>query len=516
MSEGRVYLVGAGPGAPGLLTLRGAAVLARADAVVHDALIAGEVLDHAPPRAERIYVGKRAGEHSRKQEEISRLLVDLARQGKTVVRLKGGDPFVFGRGGEEALALAEAGIDFEVVPGVTAGVAAAACAGIPVTHRGLANCAGLVTGHSADEEAAPGDPAAGLDWAALAAWKGTLCFYMGVSNLALICERLLAHGLSPGTPAAAIQWGATPRQRVVSATVATLPAAAADARLGPPALIVIGAVVGLRAKLDWFSRRPLAGRRVVVTRPRAQSREMIALLEEAGAEAIECPTIRIEPPSDPSELRRAARTAGEYDWLVFASAHAVDFFFAALHEEGLDARALAGVRVAAVGPATAERLAQAGIRADVRPARFTTAGLIETLAPGGCLAGRRVLCPRSDIAPPDLPRGLSAAGAAVKEVVAYRTVPDGAGAAEVRGQLEAGAIHWLTFTSSSTAECFLRAVPAEVVRESGARVASIGPATSAAIRAAGLGVTVEAATSTARGVVEAIVRAADAPARGRA
>ena len=417
-----------------------------------------------------------------------------------MVRLKGGDPFFFGRGGEEALALAEAGVAWEVVPGVTAGVAAAASAGIPVTHRGLAGCAGFVTGHAAEgEESTP------PDWASLAAWKGTLCFYMGLGNLPVICRELIAHGLAADTPAAVVHWGTTPRQRVVAATLADLPAAAEAAKVEPPALIVVGAVVALRAKLDWFSRRALAGRRVVVTRPRDQSRKMIALLEEAGAEAVECPTIRIEPAPDPAPLRRAAREAKGYDWIVFTSANAVEAFWDALRAEGRDARAMGGALVAAIGPATAERLARAGIVADIRPERFTTAGLVEALAQSGRLAGRRVLCPRADIAPRDLVEGLSAAGAEVTEVVAYRTVPESRGAEEVRALLEARQVHWLTFTSSSTAEFFLRAIPAGAVAASGARVASIGPATSAALRRAGLAVAAEAVSATAEGLVAAII-----------
>jgi uroporphyrinogen III methyltransferase/synthase len=500
VDKGRVYLVGAGPGDPGLLTLRGKEVLGRAGVVVYDALISSRLLDYAPAEAERIYVGKRAGEHSMPQEAINRLLVDLGRGGKVVVRLKGGDPFLFGRGGEEALAIVDAGIELEVVPGVTAGAAATACAGIPITHRGLAQCAGFVTGHSADDPEAPH-----LDWASLAAWKGTLCFYMGLSNLPTICGELVAHGLPAGTPAAVIHWGTTPRQRVVTATAGTLAAAVEAAGVGAPALIVIGAVVSLREKLDWFSRRPLAGKRVVVTRPREQSREMIALLEDAGAEVIECPTIRIEPAQDPAELRRAARGARDYDWVLFTSANAVDAFWAALRAEGLDSRALGGTQVGAIGPATATRLEAAGITPDARPAKFTTPALVELLSRDGQLMDKRVLCPRSDIAPRDLVDGLKSAGAIVTEVAAYRTVPDDSGAAEVRGQLEARAIDWLTFTSSSTAEFFLRAVPCDLVARSGARVASIGPATSAALRKAGLAVAAEAEASTAAGLVAAIV-----------
>jgi uroporphyrinogen III methyltransferase/synthase len=500
VNQGRVYLVGAGPGDPGLLTLRGKEVLERAGVVVYDALISSRLLDYAPAEAERIYVGKRAGEHSMTQEAISRLLVDQGLQGRTVVRLKGGDPFLFGRGGEEALAIVEAGIDLEVVPGVTAGAAATACAGIPITHRGLAQCAGFVTGHSAD------DPEAShLDWASLAAWKGTLCFYMGLANLPTICGELIAHGLPASTPAAVIHWGTTPRQRVVTATASTLQAAVEAAGIGAPALIVIGAVVALHEKLDWFSRRPLAGRKVVVTRPRAQSREMISLLEDAGAEVVECPTIGIEPARDLAALRRAAREAKSYDWVLFTSANAVDAFWDALRAEGLDSRALGGARVAAIGPATATRLVAAGITPDARPAKFTTPALVELLSRGGKLAGKRVLCPRSDIAPRDLVEGLTSAGASVTEVAAYRTVADDSGAPEVRGLLEARAIDWLTFTSSSTAEFFLRAVAPEIVAKSGARIASIGPATSAAIRKAGLEVAAEADVSTAAGLAAAIV-----------
>ena len=505
MNNGRVYLVGAGPGDPGLLTLRGREVLGRAEVVVYDALISPRLLDYAPPGAERIYVGKRAARHAMAQEAINALLVERGRAGRTVVRLKGGDPYVFGRGGEEALALAEAGVAFEVVPGVTAGVAGPACAGIPVTHRGLANCVGFVTGHSAGEGAGDGGGES-LDWASLGAWKGTLVFYMGVSNLPAICRGLTEHGMPPITPAAVVHWGGTPRQRVVAATLAGLPAAAEAARIEPPALIVVGKVVSLRERLDWFTRRPLWGRRVAVTRPRAQSREMIALLEQAGAEVVECPTIRIEPVADAAPMNQAVGELKRFDWALFTSVNAVDAFWAAVREQGLDARALAPCRVAAIGPATARRLAQIGITPDVQPEEFTTAALVEALARSGDLAGRRVLCPRSDVAPRDLVDGLSAAGAQVTEVVAYRTVPDSDGATEARRLLEAGQLHWITFTSSSTVEYLLKAIGPAAVAKSGALLASIGPATSAALRRAGLAVAVEAGSATAEGLADAIIR----------
>ena len=354
MSAGRVYLIGAGPGDPGLLTLRGKALLARADVVVYDYLVSPRLLEYAPARAERIYVGKRAGAHTLSQEEINRLLVERAGSGATVARLKGGDPFVFGRGGEEALALVDAGIPFEVVPGVTAGIAAPAYAGIPVTHRQLASGVGLLTGHEA-----PDKEESSLDWRALANWKGTLSFYMGTENLSPICEKLVAEGLDPQTPAAAIRWGTTPSQRVVTATVKTLAAAAQSAGLEPPVMIVIGRVVALREKLNWFERRPLFGRRIVVTRARAQASEFAALLEEQGAEVIELPTFRIEPPADPGPLKESVARAGEkFDWIAFTSVNAVDAFFGAL-SRGRPGRPRAG---AAAGSRRSARRRRSGWR----------------------------------------------------------------------------------------------------------------------------------------------------------
>jgi uroporphyrinogen III methyltransferase/synthase len=501
MSAGRVYLIGAGPGDRGLLTLRGKALLERADVVVYDHLVSPSLLEYAPARAERLYVGKRSGAHSMSQEKINRLLVERARSGAAVARLKGGDPFVFGRGGEEALALSEAGILFEVVPGVTAGIAAPAYAGIPVTHRGLASGVGLLTGHET-----PDKEESSLNWSALANWKGTLSFYMGTENLSPICERLIAEGLDPETPAAAIRWGATPSQRVVTATVKTLAAAAQSAGLEPPVLIVIGRVVALREKLNWFERRPLFGRRVAVTRARAQASEFAALLEEQGAEVIEIPAIRIEPPADPGPLRESVARAGEkFDWIAFNSVHAVEALFSALSQAGLDSRALAPCRVAAIGPATAERLAQYGIRADAQPGTFTAAAVVEALASAGELKGRRVLCPRSDIAPPEFIEALRERGAVVAEVVAYRTVPDVSNAAQVREMLLRGELHWLTFTSSSTVRYFCSSVGAQALVSS-ARIASIGPATSATLRECGAKTVVEAKEHTLAGLLDVIVQ----------
>ena len=500
MSEARVYLVGAGPGDPGLLTLRGRDVLALADVVVYDALIPRRLLDHAPAEAERIYVGKRAAQHTLSQEGINALLVEKARAGATVVRLKGGDPYVFGRGGEEALALVEAGIDFEVVPGVTAAVAAPACAGIPVTHRHVASGVALVTGHEADDKA---DSA--LDWDALARWPGTLVFYMGVRNLAAISANLIAHGRSAETPAAAVHRGTTPRQQTITGTLATLPQAAEEAGLEPPAVILVGDVVRLRDRLQWFERRPLFGRRIVVTRARAQASELAKRLEVLGAETLEAPAIRIEPPDDPAPLQTAARHAASFHWIVFTSVNGVEAYFEALADAGLDARALATARIATIGPATAERLARFGLRSDLQPETFTGAAVAEALAATGNLAGLRILLPRADIAPKELPKALAAQGAEVREVVAYRTVPDTASCDVVAEAFEADEIDWLTFTSSSTVGNFIGAVGKDRVCASRARIASIGPTTSATLREAGLEPTVEAEPHTIPDLVNAIV-----------
>ena len=511
MNRGRVVLVGAGPGDPGLLTLRGREVLAEAEVVVYDALLGPRLLDFAPPEAERIDVGKRAGKPAPSQEAIHRILIDRAQKGRRVVRLKGGDPFVFGRGGEEALALAEAGIDFEVVPGITSAVAAAAYAGIPLTHRKLASGVALVTGHEADDKSE-----SALDWDALARWKGTLVFYMGVANFPTIAANLIAHGLGAETPAAVIHWGTTPRQKVVMGTLRALPEAAAAADLKPPALIVIGAVVALRDRLKWFEKRPLLGRRIVVTRARPQASGLAARLEALGAETIASPAIRIEPPADPAPLREAVRRAAAFEWIVFTSPNGVEAFFAAMKAEGLDARALggAGRQVAAIGPATASRLAAFGIRADLQPETFTSAALAEALAARQDLRGVPILLLRADIAPKDLGEALAARGAAVHEVTAYRTVADPASREAARALLDRGEADWITFTSASTVRYFSEAVGAPRIRSSGARIASIGPATSAAIREAGLEVAVEAGPHTMAGLVDAIVaRETSGPAR---
>jgi uroporphyrinogen III methyltransferase / synthase len=492
---GTVYLVGAGPGDPGLLTLRAAELMERADVLVYDALVSPAIMERAP-HAQRVYVGKRGGEHHRTQEQINAILVDLAGKHRTVVRLKGGDPFVFGRGGEEALVLAQAGIPFEVVPGVTAGIAAPAYAGIPVTQRGMAASVAFVTGHED-----PTKPDTDVDWAHLARGVGTVVFYMGVGKMADNFRRLIEHGRAPDTPAAAIEWGTYPRQRTVTGTLETLPAIAKEAGIGAPSLIVVGEVVSLRDPLGWWDRRPLSGRRIVVTRARAQASEFAAALEALGAEVVQFPVIRIAPAADPEPLRRAAAQAGSFDWIVFTSANGVERFWYALSEQKCDARTLGGVRVCAIGPATAAELERRGVVPDLVPDEFVAESAVRALLAAAPVHGARILLPRAEVARSVLPDSLRSAGAEVVEVVAYTTEQDGSGAERVRAMLDRGEIDAVTFTASSTVRNFVELVGAEIGR---AKVASIGPVTSATARELGLPVDVEAAEFTTPGLVQAL------------
>jgi uroporphyrinogen III methyltransferase / synthase len=492
---GTVYLVGAGPGDPGLLTVRAAELMERADVLVYDALVSPAILERAG-RAERVYVGKRGGQHSRTQEEINAILVDLAGRHGTVVRLKGGDPFVFGRGGEEALALVQAGVPFEVVPGVTAGIAAPAYAGIPVTQRGMAASVAFVTGHED-----PTKPDTDVDWAHLARGVGTVVFYMGVGKMAENFRRLIENGRAPETPAAAIEWGTYPRQRTVTGTLRTLPEIAKEAGIGAPSLIVVGEVVSLRDALGWWDRRPLSGRRIVVTRARAQASDFAAALEALGAEVVQFPTIRIVPPADQEPLRRAAAQARTFDWIVFTSVNGVERFWYALGEQGCDARSLCGVKVCAIGPATAGELERRGVRADAVPDEFVAEAAVETLLRAGVGTGTRILLPRADVARAVLPERLREHGAEVVEVAAYSTEQDGAGAERVRAMLDGGEIDVVTFTASSTAKNFVELVGTQVGR---AAVASIGPITTRTARELGMRVDVEAEEYTIPGLTRAI------------
>jgi uroporphyrinogen III methyltransferase / synthase len=502
-ARGIVYLVGAGPGDPGLLTIRGRDLLRACDDVVYDALVSEETLTAALAGrdVERHFVGKRGGDDaSSRQADIDALLVRLARDGRRVVRLKGGDPFVFGRGGEEAQALARAGIPFEVVPGVTAGIAAPAYAGIPVTHRAVATAVTLVTGHEDPEK-----DVAGTDWHALARSGATLVLYMGVRTLPDVARELVAGGRAADTPAAVVERGTYPTQRVITATLGTIADRAREANITAPAITIVGDVVRLRDEIEWFERRPLAGKRIVVTRARAQASALSARLRDLGAEVIEMPAIRIEP-LDPAQLHAALDRLTDFDWVMFTSQNAVELVWQAMRGKGLDARSLGRTRVAAIGRATADALLERGLAADVVPEQFVAESLVESLRRREDVAGRRVLLARAAGARDVLPDGLRALGAIVDEIPIYRTVLDGERAATVATQLNGGEIDFVTLTSSSTAQFFVEAVGADAAKRT--PVASIGPVTSKTARSLGLRVDIEAIEATIAGLVEALVRSA--------
>jgi uroporphyrinogen III methyltransferase/synthase len=439
-ASGFVSLIGAGPGDPGLLTLRAAEALASADVVVYDYLANPALLAHAPPSAEHIYVGKKAGCHTLSQDEITALLVERGLAGQRVVRLKGGDPFVFGRGGEEALALVGAAIPFEVVPGITSAVAAPAYAGIPVTHRGLATSFAVVTGHED-----PSKEESAVDWSRLATGVDTLIFLMGVGNLSHIVQQLVAHGRPADTPVAMVRWGTMPNQQTVSGTLANITERVKAAGLRPPAVTIVGQVAGLRENLRWFEDQPLFGQRVLVTRTRQQASALSTRLRALGAAAIELPTIEIAPPEQWAPLDSAIAELSSYDWIVFTSVNGVANFWERLGHAGLDARALHGVRLAAIGPATAAALESHGLQADYIPDEYVA----EAVASGlGKVHGLRMLLPRADIARPALADLLRQAGAEVVEIAAYRTLRPDVDASELHDLLASVTV--VTFTSSST------------------------------------------------------------------
>ncbi len=509
-----IYLVGSGPGDPGLFTLKGVRCMQEADAVVYDRLAPGALLGYARPEAEKIYVGKKPGNPTMSQEEINELLIEKGRAGMTVVRLKGGDPYIFGRGGEEALALQEAGLPFEVVPGVTSGVAAPAYAGIPVTHRNVATSVTFVTGHE--------DPTKGsqdVDWAKLANGADTLVLYMGVGRLEEISTELIEAGRDPDTPVACVRWGTVPEQRTITGTLEDIADRVAEAGLKPPAIIVVGDVVALREKgLDWYERRPLFGRRVVVTRARAQAGELSGELEKLGAEVHEFPTIEIGPPEDFGPLDAAIRDLDSFGLIVFTSVNGVEAFLKRLQHHGLDLRAVPrDAKVAAIGPATAERIERAGLRVDVVPEEYRAEALIEALG-AHPLAGERVLIPRAKVAREILPEKLREAGAEVVVPPAYESVPSSEGKEELSLRLQTGEIDCVTFTASSTVENFVGAFGAEEAARllSETRVACIGPITADTARKHGLRVDAVAREYTIPGLVEAVtgLLAADPAKRG--
>jgi uroporphyrinogen III methyltransferase/synthase len=492
--SGVVYLVGAGPGDPGLMTARALELIASVDAIYYDRLIPPGALDGAREDAELVYVGKAPGKPSVPQEEIGERLIDDARAGKRVVRLKGGDPFIFGRGGEEGEVLRAAGIEFEVVPGITAGVAATAYAGIPVTHRDDASAVAFITGHEDPEK-----EESALDWAALARFPGTLVFYMGVKRLAVNAAALIEAGRDANEPAAAVERGTMEGQRTVVATLGTLAEAIVRENVKAPALIVVGRVVERRESLAWLERRPLYGRRVVVTRARAQASGLAKRLRGLGAEVVELPAIRIEPLLDSEEVKRAATAIGDYALICLTSPNGVRLLFEALRTASLDARALSGATVAAIGPGTARALAKCGIAADIVPERFVAESLVEALGEVE-VSGKSVLVARAADARDVIPKHLSGRGAGVDVVALYETVREEPKPEAVKA---AQGADYVTFTSSSTVLNLTDALGERF--PSDARIVSIGPVTSEAARDAGLKVDVEAERHDIEGLVAALL-----------
>ena len=480
----KVYLVGAGPGDPELITCKGRQLLEHAGAVLYDHLANPALLELAPAAAERIYVGKKKSAHAFSQEEICAMLIERARRGLNVVRLKGGDPFIFGRGGEEAEALAAAGIEFEVVPGVTSPLGIAAYTGVPLTHREHTKVVTFITGHDVSA----------IDWSRVGASE-TLVIFMGIFNFDDIARELIAHGRAAGTPAMAVRWGTRPDQYTVTGTLSTLPALIHQADLKPPATIIIGEVVSLRDKLNWFERLPLFAQRIVVTRARGQADALSARLRALGADAIEMPTIEILPALDYEPLDQAIANLASYDWLIFTSANGVRFFLDRLDRSAADLRSLRA-RICVIGPATRAAVEALHLKIDGMGDQYVAEGLLAALGTHD-LQGKRILLPRAAVARDLLPVELRRRGAQVDVVEAYRTVAPG------RAIDLAAKPDWITFTSSSTVQNFVAMGGPEML--AGVKVASIGPVTTAAARKLGIDVTVEAAVFTIDGLIDAII-----------
>ena len=494
--NGRCYLVGAGPGDLGLVTLRAKECIEQADVIVYDYLCNPEMLKWAPANSEIIYVGKKAGAHTLSQDGINALLVEKSGGGKRVVRLKGGDPFVFGRGGEEALALVQAHVPFEVVPGVTSAVAGPAYAGIPVTHRGKTSHVTFFTGHEDPEK-----PESAIDFAALAKLGGTQVMLMGVEQIEAVARQMLSNRIRPDLPVALIRWATTGRQETLVGTLENIAQRVRETGFAAPAVAVFGEVVSLRDRLNWFERRPLSGKRIVVTRTRSQAGALSSQLRALGADVIELPTIRIEPPTDLRAFAELVQHAHSYDWLVFTSANGVNAFFDLFYKLYDDTRELGGVRIAAIGPGTAQRIKDFHLHVDLQPEEFIAEAVVKEFAKQGGVENLKILLARAEKARDVLPKQLSAMGGIVDDGLAYRTVPETRDDTGARRRLEEEGADLITFTSSSTVENFLAL---GLPWPTGMRVGSIGPITSKTARDGGLTVDFEARRHDIPGLVEAI------------
>lgn len=500
VQSGIVYLVGAGPGDPGLMTMRGVECLRKAEVVVYDYLANRKLLGYAPAGAELLYAGKVGGRHNQDQAEINRLLVEKAHSGKTVVRLKGGDPFVFGRGGEECQALQKEGIAFEVVPGVTAAVGASAYAGIPLTHRDYTASVAFVTGQEGETK-----EQSNVDWERLSAGSGTVVFYMGVFNLRHNMQKMIEHGRPADTPVALVRWGTLPEQQVVTGTLADIADQVERNGFKPPAVTIVGEVVKLREKLQWYDNRPLSGRSIMVTRSADQAGEFSSMLAECGAAVIECPTIRIVPPEDFSPLDTAINGLKEFDWLILTSANAVKYFFERVEFLGKDARSLASCRIAVVGPQTALALQNFGLRPDLIPHDYKAEGVIAEFGKMD-VSGKKVLFPKADLARDIIPQELERMGATCVSPVAYCNIQPEGLPEEAAQALEKRDLDCITFTSSSTVVNLAKIVGERNLPDllKGVAVASIGPITSKTCRELGLHVDIEPEKYTLAALTEII------------
>ena len=500
--KAKVYLVGAGPGDPGLITVKGKKCVQTADVIIYDYLASPALLKYARKSAELIYVGKKGGEHTLSQDQINDLIVEKAKTGVTVTRLKGGDPFIFGRGGEEAEVLFKAGLPFEIVPGVTSAIAAPAYAGIPLTHRKLTSTLAFVTGHED-----PTKEETSINWQALATGIGTLVFFMGVKNLPQITRQLMDQGKSPDTPVALVRWGTTPSQVTVSGTLETIVEKVRTAGLKAPALIVVGDVVNLRSTLKWFEKRPLLGKRIIVTRARQQASDLVSRLSDLGAECLEYPTIKIVPPKDPEPLQEAVKNLPAYDWIVFTSVNGVSHFFEQLFAAGKDVRALSQMQTAAIGPATAEQLRKYGLNSDIVPETYRAESVVDAFKEMN-VKGKKILLPRAREARPILPVELTKMGAEVDEIPAYETLIAAENADDLTRQLEEKRVDLVTFTSSSTVKNFKALLPADQFKKlmQGVIIASIGPITTETAKELDFDVHISAESFTIPGLVEAILQ----------
>lgn len=502
--KGRVFLIGAGPGDPGLLTFRAKECLERADVVVYDYLANRAFLDYADETAECIFVGKKNGCHTTSQENINKLIIDKAKDGLTVARLKGGDPFIFGRGGEEAQELAEAGIPFEVIPGITSAIAVPAYAGIPLTHRDYNSIVTFITGHKASTK-----DRSGIAWDKIATLSGTLVFLMGVGRLPKIAETLMRHGMSPKTPAAVIHWGTVAEQKTVVGQLHDIAQKAKEGGMRPPGIIVIGDVVNMRRELNWFEKKPLFGKRIIITRAREQASDFMVLLNSLGAECVAFPTIKIIPPETWDRLDRSIHSLEGYQWILFTSLNGVKFFFQRLEALGRDVRDLKGIKIGAIGPKTAQAVKEKGIRLDLVPDEYRAEAVVEELKKHG-VKDLRILLPRAAKAREILPQELDKMGATVDVVEAYRTVKPESGKARIQEMLEKGKIHMVTFTSSSTVTNFLEMFNKDSQQLNklmdDVAVACIGPITARTAEEKGLKVNLTPEAYTIESLTNAIVK----------